>query len=177
MSIVEKITPPCQANSPQGRTRRFQFQKRRHLFIRVHNETLSVVAVRVSNEERWPVGIHCCNAAPTPTSFAELVSDDFPRLKPSPRAPSPQRGTERANSSMAPKNPRTRNGRETEESRCWSMKTLKLLSLVGVTSIALAQAEWAAAQGLGAGGSGSGGFGGGNLGQFPSSTENQIQTT
>jgi hypothetical protein len=57
------------------------------------------------------------------------------------------------------------------------MKTLKLLSLVGVTSIALAQAEWAAAQGLGAGGSGSGGFGGGNLGQFPSSTENQIQTT
>jgi hypothetical protein len=57
------------------------------------------------------------------------------------------------------------------------MKKLRLLSLVGVTSIALAQAEWAVAQGDRAGGSGSGGFSGGNLGQFPSSTENQIQTT
>jgi hypothetical protein len=57
------------------------------------------------------------------------------------------------------------------------MKTLKLLSLVGATSIALAQAEWAAAQGLGAEGLGSGGFSGGNLGRFPSSTVNQIQTT
>ena len=57
------------------------------------------------------------------------------------------------------------------------MKKLRLLSLVGVTSIALAQAEWAAAQGDRAGGSGSGGFGGGNLGGFSSSTENQFQTT
>jgi hypothetical protein len=29
--------------------RRFQFYKRRQLFIRAHNETLSVVAVRVSS--------------------------------------------------------------------------------------------------------------------------------
>jgi hypothetical protein len=57
------------------------------------------------------------------------------------------------------------------------MKKLRLLSLVGITSIILAQAEWAGAQGLGAGGSGSSGIGGGNLGQFPSSTENQIRTT
>ena len=57
------------------------------------------------------------------------------------------------------------------------MKKLRLLSLVGVTSIILAQAEWAAAQGVGAGGSGSGGLGGGNLAGFQSSTENQIQTT
>ena len=57
------------------------------------------------------------------------------------------------------------------------MKKLRLLSLVGIISIILAQAEWAGAQGLGAGGSGSSGIGGGNLGQFPSSTENQIQTT
>jgi hypothetical protein len=56
------------------------------------------------------------------------------------------------------------------------MKKLRLLTLVGITSITLAQAEWVAAQGLGAGGSGSGGIGGGNLGGFPS-TENQIQTT
>ena len=33
--------------------------------------------------------------SPTPTGFAEIVSDDSPRLKPSPRSPSPQRGRER----------------------------------------------------------------------------------
>jgi hypothetical protein len=38
--------------------RRFQFQKRRQLFIRVHNEKLSVVAVRVSNPDRSPIGIN-----------------------------------------------------------------------------------------------------------------------
>jgi hypothetical protein len=54
---------------------------------------------------------------------------------------------------------------------------LRLLSLVGITSIILAQAEWAGAQGLGAGGSGSSGIGGGNLGGLSSSTENQIRTT
>jgi hypothetical protein len=32
--------------------RRFQFQKRRQLFIRSRNETLSVVAVRVNNPDR-----------------------------------------------------------------------------------------------------------------------------
>ena len=57
------------------------------------------------------------------------------------------------------------------------MKKLRLLSLVGVTSIVLAQAEWVAAQSGGPGGYGSGGFGGGSLGGFQSSPENQIQTT
>jgi hypothetical protein len=57
------------------------------------------------------------------------------------------------------------------------MKKLRLLSLVGVTSIMLAQAEWAGAQSFGAGGSGSSGVGGGSLGGFQSSTENQIRTT
>jgi hypothetical protein len=55
------------------------------------------------------------------------------------------------------------------------MKKLRLLSLVGITSIILVQAEWAAAQGFGAGGSGS--SGGGSLEGFSSSTENQIRTT
>jgi hypothetical protein len=32
---------------------RFEFQKRRQLFIGTHNETLSVAAMRVSNED-WP---------------------------------------------------------------------------------------------------------------------------
>jgi len=38
--------------------RRFQFQKRRQLFIRTHNETLSVTAMCISNEDRSPARIH-----------------------------------------------------------------------------------------------------------------------
>jgi hypothetical protein len=34
-----------------------QFQKRIQLFFRVHNETLSVVAVRVCNPDCSPVGV------------------------------------------------------------------------------------------------------------------------
>jgi hypothetical protein len=37
---------------------RFKFNKRGQFFIRVHNETLSVVAVRVRNPDRSPVGIN-----------------------------------------------------------------------------------------------------------------------
>jgi len=38
--------------------RRFKFNKRSQLFICAHNETLSVVAMRVSNEDRSPARIH-----------------------------------------------------------------------------------------------------------------------
>jgi hypothetical protein len=38
--------------------RPLQFQKRRQLFIRAHNETLSVVAMRVCNPDCSPVGIN-----------------------------------------------------------------------------------------------------------------------
>jgi hypothetical protein len=38
--------------------RRFQFQKSRELFIRTHNETLSVAAIGVSNPDRSPFGIN-----------------------------------------------------------------------------------------------------------------------
>jgi hypothetical protein len=38
--------------------RRFQFEKSRQLFIRSHNETLSVVAVRVCNPDRSPLEIN-----------------------------------------------------------------------------------------------------------------------
>jgi hypothetical protein len=41
-----------------GASRHFKFQKRSQLFICVHNETLSVAAVRVSNPDRSPVGIN-----------------------------------------------------------------------------------------------------------------------
>ena len=37
--------------------RRFKFQKRSQLFIRVHNETLSVVPMRVSNPDCSPVRV------------------------------------------------------------------------------------------------------------------------
>jgi hypothetical protein len=42
----------------RGSDRRFKFNKRRQLFIRTHNETLSVAAMRVSNPDRSPVGIN-----------------------------------------------------------------------------------------------------------------------
>jgi hypothetical protein len=38
--------------------RRFKFHKRRKLFIRTHNETLSVAAISVNNPDRSPAGIH-----------------------------------------------------------------------------------------------------------------------
>jgi hypothetical protein len=53
----------------------FKFNKRAELFIGTHDETLSVVT-RVCNPDRSPVGINRSNAAPTPSGFAEMVSDD-----------------------------------------------------------------------------------------------------
>jgi hypothetical protein len=49
-------------------------------FIRSHNETLSVAAMRVSYKDRPPARIHCRDAAPTPTGSAEIISDYFPVL-------------------------------------------------------------------------------------------------
>jgi hypothetical protein len=46
----------------------------------VHNETLSVIAMRVGNEDRATARILGCDTAPTPTGFAEIVGDDFPLL-------------------------------------------------------------------------------------------------
>ena len=39
-----------------------------------------VIAMCVRNPNDSPVTIHGCDAAPTPTGFAEIVSDDFPVL-------------------------------------------------------------------------------------------------
>jgi len=38
--------------------RRFKFQKRGQLFIGVHNEPLSVIAMRVSNKDNSTAGIN-----------------------------------------------------------------------------------------------------------------------
>jgi hypothetical protein len=54
---------------------RFEFYKRSQPFIRTHNETLSV-AVSDSNPDGAPIGINRCDAAPTPTGFAEIGRDD-----------------------------------------------------------------------------------------------------
>jgi hypothetical protein len=48
-----KNLPTRQADSPHSRVA--QFLKRRQLFIRVHNETLSVAAMRVSNPDCSPL--------------------------------------------------------------------------------------------------------------------------
>src|SRR5204863_4389086 len=44
----------------------FKFQKRSHLFVRVHNE------------DRSPFGIHGRDPAQTPTGFAELICNGLP---------------------------------------------------------------------------------------------------
>ena len=54
--------------------RRFQFDKSTQLFISPYNETLSVVAMRISNKEGSPAKIHACDPAPTPTGFAEVAA-------------------------------------------------------------------------------------------------------
>ena len=59
---------------------RFEFEKRSQLFSATSDKPLAVVAVCGNNEDRLSVGINRCDAAPTPTGFAEIVSDDFPEL-------------------------------------------------------------------------------------------------
>jgi len=55
---IELITNPCSA---------FQFQKRSQLFICAHNETLSVVALRVSNKRLYIVDALRVKGFITPT--------------------------------------------------------------------------------------------------------------
>jgi hypothetical protein len=43
----------------------------------VHNETLSIAAMCVSNPDRSPLGIDGGDPARTPTGRTEVVSDDF----------------------------------------------------------------------------------------------------
>ena len=52
-----------------------KFEKRSQFFVGGDDESLSVVAVCISNEDRLSVGINRCDAAPTPTGLAELVGD------------------------------------------------------------------------------------------------------
>jgi hypothetical protein len=76
----EKSSPARQAQSATSLNDRFEFHKRGQLFIRVHNETLSVAPVRVSDPDCSPFEIQSGYTASTETGFAEIVSDDFPVL-------------------------------------------------------------------------------------------------
>jgi hypothetical protein len=49
-----------------------QFEKRCELFLIASDKSLSVVAVCISNEDCSTARIHSCDAAPTPTGFAEM---------------------------------------------------------------------------------------------------------
>jgi hypothetical protein len=62
--------------------RPFQFQKRSQLFIRTHDEPLSVATMRVSNPDCSPIVVNRWDAAPTPSGFAKIVRDDFPVFRP-----------------------------------------------------------------------------------------------
>ena len=53
--------------------RRFQFHKRSQFFIRTHNETLSVVAVRVSNPDRFVIRV--CDSAGNVIATHEHAGD------------------------------------------------------------------------------------------------------
>ena len=58
-TILKYSLLPAGVRLPNGRSnRRFEFQKRSQLFILVHKETLSVVAVRVCNPDRSSVRIN-----------------------------------------------------------------------------------------------------------------------
>jgi hypothetical protein len=61
-------------------SRRLKFQKRSQLLFAASDKPLSVAAICINNPDRSPFTIHSRNAAPTPSSLAEIVSDDFPGL-------------------------------------------------------------------------------------------------
>jgi len=55
---VAKISPARQGNSPRARNHRFEFKKCSQFLIRMHNETLSVMAMCINNPDCSPLRIH-----------------------------------------------------------------------------------------------------------------------
>jgi hypothetical protein len=60
-----------------GANRRFQFHKRRQLFIRAHNEPLPVAARHVHDPERSPVAVYRRDTAPAPSGFSDCLRLSF----------------------------------------------------------------------------------------------------
>jgi len=60
----------------------YKFHKCSQLFIRVHNEALTVAAMRVTNEDRSPAGIHSLYTAqlqPVLLRLSAMISQYFTR--------------------------------------------------------------------------------------------------
>jgi hypothetical protein len=55
---VPKFIADVEGSGFECANRRFEFHKRRQLFIRMDNETLSIVTMRISNPDRSPGRIH-----------------------------------------------------------------------------------------------------------------------
>jgi hypothetical protein len=74
----------CSPQAERGRKCEspIQAQQTPSAFICKHNKMLSVGTMRVCNPERSPVGINRRDIAPTPSGFAEIVSDYFPSISP-----------------------------------------------------------------------------------------------
>jgi hypothetical protein len=56
-NFFRKSASARQSDLPQARCC-FEFEKRREYFVGVHNETLSVVPMRINNPDSWPIGIN-----------------------------------------------------------------------------------------------------------------------
>jgi hypothetical protein len=61
---LDKGTNPS-TQIPHKANRRFEFYKRSQLFIRAHNETLSVVAMRICNPDSSPFKIQRLGKSPS----------------------------------------------------------------------------------------------------------------
>jgi hypothetical protein len=58
--------------------RRFEFQERSQFSVRVQNQAMTITTMRISTKRLFARLIQSGNAAPTPTGFAEIVSDYHP---------------------------------------------------------------------------------------------------
>jgi hypothetical protein len=70
----------CSSQLLAGLESQIRVRQTQSAFLGPHNETLSVIPVRACNKDRSPARIHGCDAAPTPTGFAEIVGDDIPNI-------------------------------------------------------------------------------------------------
>jgi hypothetical protein len=67
-TVLKYSLLPARVRLPGGgANRHFQLQKRSQLFIRSHNETLSVAAMCVNDPDCSTVGINGCDVAQAPT--------------------------------------------------------------------------------------------------------------
>src|SRR5881628_1538675 len=76
--VIECGQPMCSSQPLAGLESLIRVRQTQSAFHRSAQRNASVIAVRVCNKDRSPARIHGCDAAPTPTGFAEVVGDDIP---------------------------------------------------------------------------------------------------